>query len=254
MAFAMTAALGAGCTPDRPSAPPPAVPSASASAPTPSAPAPSASPAPTVTPAPTPTGSGKLRIGDHGDEVTALQKRLADLGYWNGKPDGEFGSTTRQAVFALQKAAGLTRDGVVGSATRQALTKGVRPKPRSDEGHVIEIDLHRQLLMIVDDGTIDAVLNTSTGSNQHYEYQGETYLAHTPTGHYTAYRQIDGWRYGPLGPLWRPKYFHGGIAVHGAPSVPPFPASHGCARVSVAAMNWIWATDRLPLRTRVWVY
>jgi hypothetical protein len=36
--------------------------------------------------------------------------------------------------------------------------------------------------------------------------------------------------------------------------VPPYPASHGCARVSIPAMNWIWANDKLPLKTRVWVY
>jgi lipoprotein-anchoring transpeptidase ErfK/SrfK len=67
-------------------------------------------------------------------------------------------------------------------------------------------------------------------------------------------RQIDGWRHAPLGLLWRPKYFNGGIAVHGANSVPPYPASHGCARVSIAAMNWLWTNDKIPIDTRVWVY
>jgi lipoprotein-anchoring transpeptidase ErfK/SrfK len=108
--------------------------------------------------------------------------------------------------------------------------------------------------MIVDNGQVTKVFNTSTGSNEHYEYQGQTYLADTPPGRFKVGRQIDGWRHGPLGPLWRPKYFNGGIAVHGAPSVPPYPASHGCSRVSVAAMNWIWATDAIPLKTKVWVY
>lgn len=256
LVVAMTMAL-AGCvsgTPSTPGTPPPVVPSPSGSAPSTPAPAPTTTPAPTATPTPTSTGPAKLRIGDQGDEVTALQERLGDLSYWNGKPDGDFGSTTRQAVFALQKAAGLTRDGVVGPATRKALKDGVRPEAHSHQGHVVEINLRRQLLMIVDDGKVDAILNTSTGSNQHYEYEGETYLAHTPTGHYVAGRQIDGWRHGPLGPLWRPKYFNGGIAVHGATSVPPYPASHGCARVSIAAMNWIWSTGRMPIGTRVWVY
>jgi lipoprotein-anchoring transpeptidase ErfK/SrfK len=67
-------------------------------------------------------------------------------------------------------------------------------------------------------------------------------------------RQIDGVRHGPLGDLWRPKYFNGGIAIHGSPSIPPYPASHGCARLSNAAMNWIWATNKIPLKTKVWVY
>jgi lipoprotein-anchoring transpeptidase ErfK/SrfK len=67
-------------------------------------------------------------------------------------------------------------------------------------------------------------------------------------------RQIDGWRDAPLGLLWRPKYFNGGIAVHGAHSIPPYAASHGCARLSVPAMNWIWRNDKMPIKARVWVY
>jgi peptidoglycan hydrolase-like protein with peptidoglycan-binding domain len=195
-----------------------------------------------------------LRVGHKGAEVKALQERLAALGYWNGKADGNFGSVTRQAVFALQKAAGLGRDGVVGPRTRRALDRGIRPTAKSSSGYVVEINLRRQLLMLVDHGQIRTILNTATGSNQYYEYKGQRYLAVTPRGRFRASRQIDGWRHGPLGPLWRPKYFNGGIAVHGSPSIPPYAASHGCARLSNAAINWIWANDKMPLKTKVWVY
>jgi peptidoglycan hydrolase-like protein with peptidoglycan-binding domain len=240
----------------------PGVPQTSAPQPSPSRPSATASattPPGTSTdakPATRPAPPKKLRRGAKGERVVALQERLTDLGYWNGKADGDFGSTTQQAVFALQKAAGLGRDGVVGPKTQKALDQGVRPKARSaaGSGHVIEISLKRQLLMIVDDGQVTKVFNTSTGSNQHYEQNGQTFLADTPPGRFRVGRQIDGWRHAPLGLLWRPKYFNGGIAVHGAPSVPPYPASHGCARVSIAAMNWLWTAGALPLRTRVWVY
>jgi peptidoglycan hydrolase-like protein with peptidoglycan-binding domain len=245
-----TAAPGPASTTATAAQGPTATPTTAAADPSSANPAPThSSPQPTTTPAPS-----KLKVGAKGAEVVALQQRLTELGYWNGKADGTFGSVTQQAVFALQKAAGLDRDGVVGTKTHQALTSGVRPKAQSRSGHVIEIDKKRQLLMIVDNGTISQIFNTSTGSGQNYEYQGNTYLASTPSGHFTASRQIDGWRNGPLGPLWRPKYFNGGIAVHGAPSVPPYPASHGCARLSVSAMDWIWANNQLPLKTKVWVY
>jgi lipoprotein-anchoring transpeptidase ErfK/SrfK len=134
------------------------------------------------------------------------------------------------------------------------LERGVRPRAKSSSGYLVEINLKKQLLMLVKGGRVQTIFNTSTGSNHYYVYQGERRLAVTPRGHYRVYRQIDGWRHGPLGPLWRPKYFNGGIAVHGAYSVPPYPASHGCSRVSIAAMNWIWANGKLPLKTRVWVY
>jgi peptidoglycan hydrolase-like protein with peptidoglycan-binding domain len=220
---------------------------------------PTASPSTSTTPSDTPTSKPapkpeKLKSGAKGERVVALQKRLTELGYWNGKPDGSFGGKTQQAVFALQKAAGLGRDGVVGPKTQKALDRGVRPKARSTSGRVIEISKKRQLLMLVTDGEVTEVFNTSTGSNQHYEQEGQTYLADTPSGRFRVSRQIDGWRHAPLGLLWRPKYFNGGIAVHGANSVPPYPASHGCARVSIAAMNYLWTNDKLPLRTKVWVY
>lgn len=225
-------------------------PTAAAPGPSTSAPAPP-SPDPSV---PVPATPAKLKIGAKGATVETLQNRLTELGYWNGKVDGTFGSVTQQAIYALQKTAGLTRDGVVGPKTQQALDKGVRPAAKSTKGHVIEIDKKRQILLIVDSGKVSTILNTSTGSGQHYQYEGNTYLASTPSGHFVAGRQIDGWRHGPLGPLWRPKYFNGGIAVHGAPSVPAYPASHGCTRVSISAMNWIWSTSKMPLKTAVWVY
>jgi peptidoglycan hydrolase-like protein with peptidoglycan-binding domain len=248
IAVALLAGCDSGNSPDA-GAQAPAVPTpSSSSAPSP---APSTSVSPTTPPAPQ-----KIKKGAKGAVVVALQRRLTELGYWNGKADGKFGSTTQQAVFALQKTAGLGRDGVVGPKTQQALDDGVRPKARSTSGssRVIEINLKKQLLILVDDGKITQVFNTSTGSNENYEHDGQTYLADTPSGKFRVGRQIDGWRHGPLGPLWRPKYFNGGIAVHGAPSVPPYAASHGCARLSIAAMNWIWANDKMPLKTRVWVY
>jgi lipoprotein-anchoring transpeptidase ErfK/SrfK len=246
-ALAATVALAAGCdagTPKR-AAPASAVPSAST-------PAPATPPAAPARPAP--AKPAKLRVGARGPGVAALQRRLSALGYWGGAADGSFGSLTQQAVFALQKAAGLDRDGVVGPRTRAALDQGVRPAARSGSGHVVEVDLKRQLLKLVDDGRVTAVFNTSTGSLRHYEFQGETRLAVTPDGHFRVSRQVDAWDDGPLGRLYRPKYFNGGIAVHGASSVPPYPASHGCARVSVPAMDWLWTAGRLPLGTAVWVY
>ena len=67
-------------------------------------------------------------------------------------------------------------------------------------------------------------------------------------------RQIDGLREAPLGTLWRPKYFNGGIAIHGSPSIPGQPASHGCARLHDAAMDLLWDDDLVPVGTPVWVY
>ncbi|WP_422741394.1 L,D-transpeptidase family protein [Micromonospora sp. WMMD754] len=246
--------------PSRPatSTPPPAPPTAPTNGATPTPASTTASPSPSSpSPSGTPDGGAReaLRRGDTGDAVRALQERLDRLGYWVGESDGTYGLLTEQAVYALQKAAGLRPDGIVGAKTRAALDGGKRPDARSTDGHLAEVDLDRQLLMIVDDGKVSRIFNTSTGTFEHYTYQGETYLADTPRGRWTIDWQVDGWRDGPLGRLYRPKYFQEqGIAIHGYTSVPPYPASHGCVRVTLPAMDWLWAQDLLPKKTQVWVY
>jgi peptidoglycan hydrolase-like protein with peptidoglycan-binding domain len=207
------------------------------------APAPGATPAPDPQPAPTP-GPETLRLGSTGSAVRALEQRLHSLGYWVDSIDDRFGSGTHHAVVALQKTAGLSRDGIVGPATRAAVDAGTRPSARTTNGHVIEIDLTRQILFVVDSGAVSWIYDTSTGR----------VAGTTPVGTHAITRQIDGYRYAPLGTLYRPKYFYGGVAIHGYTSVPAVPASHGCVRVTYPAMDHLWATGAAPVGTTVRVY
>ena len=212
-------------------------------------------PPPTTTTLPGPEADGKLELGESGDAVSALQGRLSDLGYWLGDPDGNYGQLTRQAVMAFQKAEGLGRDGVAGPDTQGRLATAHRPAARSTSGNLIEIDLTRQILLVVQGGHVRWVLNTSTGSGEAYASStGGTAVAATPPGHFTIDRQIDGVREAPLGTLFRPKYFNGGIAIHGAGNVPANPASHGCARVTNAAIDLLWSSGVAEIGTPVWVY
>lgn len=195
-----------------------------------------------------------MEVGDRGPRVEALQRRLASLGYWVGGADGVYGHLTQQAMFAFQKAHGLSRDGVYGPRARWNLEYPSAVRHRSTRsGLVVEIDKRRQLLMLVRNGRVEHVFNTSTGTEQPYTHEGRRLLADTPPGTWRITRQINGWRDGELGHLYRPKYFHpDGIAIHGYHSVPPYPASHGCARVSMDAIDWMW--NRVPVGTTVLVY
>ena len=195
-----------------------------------------------------------LQLGSSGPAVASLQARLTALGYWVGTSAGVFGDSTEQAVYALQKAAGLEPDGVFGPLTAAALAGRAQPRPASTAGHVVEIDLEHNLLMIVDSGHLTWVLNTSTGGGYRYWSEGVTAVANTPRGRFQLVRQVDGLDISPLGELWRPKYFYSGFAIHGYPSVPPVPVSHGCVRVSNEAIDWIWAQNLAPLGTPVWIY
>jgi peptidoglycan hydrolase-like protein with peptidoglycan-binding domain len=211
-------------------------------------------PPPPSQPAPATPAFDGLKPGDHGDAVRALQQKLQSLGFWIGSTDGSYGLTTTQAVMAAQKAAGLSPDGVMGSKTRQALNSGVSVSARSTSGHWVEINKEKQLTLLVDNGQVDEIFNTSTGSGKPYTQDGQTSIANTPSGTFTIFRQVDKLDPGPLGDLWRPKYFNGGIALHGDAFVPGYPASHGCARISNPAIDWIWANDKAPIGTHVWVY
>ena len=197
-----------------------------------------------------------LEAGDQGRRVLRLQRRLERLRYWVGPKDGDFGTLTEQAVMALQGAAGLSRDGIVGAKTRRALEEGITPDPKSSRGNLIEIDEARGLLIVVRDGKIRLVFHTSTGTEEPYQHpSGNTYLADTPNGRWTFTWEVEGWRDGRLGRMWRPKYFHeDGIAIHGYPTVPAYPASHGCSRVTMEAMDFIWEGGLAPMGSAVLAY
>ena len=115
---------------------------------------PSSTPSATLsaTPSPKATEDTTLRPGDTGPRVAALQQRLTTLGYWNGTADGTYGHVTAQAVLALQKSAGLTRDGMAGPRTMAALEQGVLPTVGPGAPDRVEIDLAKQLLYVVRGG------------------------------------------------------------------------------------------------------
>ena len=73
-------------------------------------------PAPTATP-----GLSLLSGGSKGAEVERLQRRLAELGFYTGKVDGDYGSGTRQAVTVFQRQHGLDADGIAGEKTLRLL-------------------------------------------------------------------------------------------------------------------------------------
>lgn len=68
-----------------------------------------------------PVITGTLQKGSKGEAVTAMQKRLKQLGYFEGEVSDTFDDATRTAVKAFQKDNKLTADGVVGDKTLKKL-------------------------------------------------------------------------------------------------------------------------------------
>ena len=199
-----------------------------------------------------------------GPETARIQERLLELGFWLQLVDGDFGGTTKQAVMAFQKYMGLEATARVDQVTADALTLATtRAVGLSNEpGTLVEVDKDKQVLFIMNSGKLLWAMNISTGSGQYFLETNqkdlvtwETGRSLTPSGRYKIDREKpDGWWDGDLGRIYRPKYFRGGIAIHGSMSIPNYPASHGCVRVSTAAMDMIWASGLLPKKTPVWVY
>ena len=198
--------------------------------------------------------NAQLKPGDTGPAVLQLQQRLSALGYWLGTPNGNFGDATEQAVYALEKAAGINRSGIVGPQFAAALSAGALPQPRTTTGNAIEVNLKSDLVLFVRNGVLAYVLNTSTGGGYTYVQDGATDVATTPTGVFSIGRVVDGLVTDSLGSLWRPRFFYEGYALHGDGYVPPVPVSHGCVRVSNEAIDWVWAENLAPIGMKFWVY
>jgi lipoprotein-anchoring transpeptidase ErfK/SrfK len=175
--------------------------------------------------------------------VTALQARLAELGYLApAAVSGKMGEPTRQAVRAFQSWEGLSRDGVAGPATRARLASARRPEPGPGRGLRIEIDLSRQAALLVRGAWVVRAIHVSTGGSG----------TPTPTGRFRVYRkERQSWS-SPFR-TWLPwaSYFSGGVAMHGYPDVPAYPASHGCVRIPLFEARTVYAFARLGISVDV---
>jgi peptidoglycan hydrolase-like protein with peptidoglycan-binding domain len=224
-------------------------------------PAPTATPTGTPTPVPTSTPTRRaLKPGAEGDDVERLQRRLKELKYDPGKVDGEYGLATQMAVWAFQKVNRIKVSSTVGKRTWAALDAPKRPKPmaKKREPDRVDVDLRRQFLVVYKDGEPDLISHISSGSGEYYcaKDPGATVercrYAVTSTGDFRTGRRASGWESGPLGDLYNPIYFNGGIAFHGALSVPRYPASHGCVRLPMHIAEYFpeRVTTNMPVHVR----
>jgi peptidoglycan hydrolase-like protein with peptidoglycan-binding domain len=161
-----------------------------------------------------------LRMGSHGPAVLSLKRRLRELHYALPSVDAGFGYATYEAVLAFQKVNWMPRSGRVDGAFWRRLWRASVPTARVPRGDYIEVDKSRQVLFEVRQGVVVNVLHVSTGAT-----------GNTPVGTWHVYSEVAGWSW----VLWQPMYFLRGFAIHGYPSVPPYPASHGCVRIPMWA-------------------
>jgi N-acetylmuramoyl-L-alanine amidase len=170
-----------------------------------------------------------LSHGSKSGVVLLLQRRLNSLTYYCGTPDGVFSDHTRDAVYAFQKYQRLKRTGVVDKSVWNALLAAGAPVPvYKGDGKRVEVDLTRQIMMLIKDNKVVMTVHVSTG------------LHGTPTGNWHIRTRGRGWHMTTIGEaIYAPAYFMDRNAIHGYPDVPTYPASHNCVRTP------IWIQDRV---------
>ena len=204
--------------------------------------------------------------GDKGPDVLALQTRLNELHFDVKNPDGYWGPNTSMAVWAYkQLVLGVARQDVNARVTPEVWelmrAQGDLPARRPDATPThIEIFLDAQALVVYEKGALRLITHISTGSGEHWcalprnvpAWTGATTTdppggrmqrvcgdAVTPGGTFKVYRKEQGWYDIPLGKVYNPMYFNGGLAIHGYQDVPFKPASHGCVRLPMHIAEYL---------------
>lgn len=186
-------------------------------------------------------------------QILEAEQRLSALGYWTGPVDGKTDAGLSHALIAFQKIEGRRRTGRLTIGELEALRVATKLVPRLTGFAHIEVDLTRQVMFFVDaENNVSRILPVCTGNDKPYVDQGKRQVAHTPRGSFKVLRKINGWRRSTLGLLYYPNYIHGGIAIHGSPTVYAYPASHGCIRIPMFAAKEL--SQLVPIGMDVIVY
>jgi hypothetical protein len=203
------------------------------------------------------TAATKVKKRDGGSlshaELKEAERRLAEMGYLTGRVDGAIDGDTRVGLITFQKWEGRKITGRLTRSELDAIRNANAPQAKDSGYKHVEVDLDRQVLLLTnEEGVVKTILPVSTGSGKHYKEKRMSGLAYTPRGRFRIYNKLSGWRKSPLGLLYYPNYFSDGLAIHGNPSVPHSPRSHGCVRIPMFAASEI--SRQLPVGTIVLIY
>ncbi len=205
-----------------------------------------------------------LARGSRGREVSRLQNRLSDLDYQWDKVDGQFGSNTEDALKYFQKLNGLEESGKADEATQLKLFSTVAVKSdRPKQMYLLKVSVADQRVYAYrwvngEYSKLERTMVCSTGTKKHPTPLG-TYKADGPAGRWYYFKKYNCWAqyaYRISGPY----LFHSVIYSRkdasslqgGSVSRLGSRASHGCVRLSVEDVKWIY--NNCPSGTTVTIY
>ncbi len=169
-----------------------------------------------------------LDPGARNSAVKLFNHLLLRRGYYSthGK---RYSAKTGFAVMAFRKVNGMKRtfNASPGIFKKLAAGKGGFHLHYSGAGRHVEVDISKQVMVLAAHGKPEYTFHVSTGAPA------------TPTirGHYHFYSRQPGFN---SEGMYYSVYWHGGYAIHGYHSVPPYPASHGCVRNPIPESRFIY--------------
>jgi peptidoglycan hydrolase-like protein with peptidoglycan-binding domain len=191
-----------------------------------------------------------LQLGMKGSAIKTLQRRLAALKYYPGSIDGQFGTSTLEAVWAFQEVQGLPGHDYVSAAMQRALANPKAPKvlDRAAGANRIEVNLASEVLVLYRGNSIQLISHVSSGGGYYFcSPGGGCGYAITPTGNFKTIVFMPGWVQVPLGEMYNPTFFIGtAYAIHGDTDVPLAPVSHGCVRIPMDIAAFFHKLVRIP--------
>jgi peptidoglycan hydrolase-like protein with peptidoglycan-binding domain len=143
-----------------------------------------------------------IAIAQTRSQIREAEHRLSVMGYWTGPIDGRFDPATRQALIAFQKYEGRPITAKLSLDELEEIRTSNCPKARELGYAHVEVDIDRQVLLLVNDEGAVRVLPTSTGTGKPFIDQGQQSVAYTPRGRFVVYEKSVGWEKGSLGSVY----------------------------------------------------
>lgn len=192
-------------------------------------------------------------------DVYEAQSIMTQFGIPTGPTDGLWGKQTARGICAFRSIAGLpvNRKAINGKdmvalrnfKSQYTSIEQIAAPPRDGSGTYLVADKTCQVMIYVEGGRYAKVMAISTGKSGSDTRVGSFPLGGTQRGWHcsgsypeTCATQTAG-RFTPMsdfGNMYNIRHVYGGVYVHGSTSVPPYPASHGCIRVTTADSDWMF--------------
>ncbi len=158
-----------------------------------------------------------------GADVKKVQRRLRALHYYPGRPDGEFGPNTLEAVWAFKEVQGLKlskNPDDIGASMENRLANPRAPKPisRHHATNRIDVSLRGGYLVLYRHGKVRLISHISSGGGYYFcdppPNQNVCGYAITPHGNFHALSFVPGQVKVPLGEMYNPVFFIGRAVRH----------------------------------------